>query len=391
MKTRATAARPSLRIAHITPAFPPYLSGVSTVVAAIAALGVGLGHDVHVLTGRRGEPERVATDPPGVTVDRLRAAFRIGNAPFTPSLALLDRFDLIHLHYPWYFGAELLWLGQLRSRTPMLVTYHHDVVFQGLLARVDALHRATVGPMVLRRAARVTTATMDYARHSSLWRQMGRQTGKIVELGYPIDTAHFSPGPPDPMLAQRAAGEGLLLLFVAALDRAHYHKGLGALLTALADPGVPPARLLVVGEGEELPRYQAQSRALGLEGRVHFLGRQSDAGLVAALRTCDALILPSETQSEAFGMVVLEAMACGKPTIISALPGLRTLPPSEGASLMFQPPLAAAELRRCLAELTPEGFRRRLGEAARSKALACYHRDVIADQLDRLYQAVARR
>jgi rhamnosyl/mannosyltransferase len=218
---------------------------------------------------------------------------------------------------------------------------------------------------------------------------MGRETGKIVELGYPIDTIHFSPGPADPALAQRATGDGLLLLFVAALDRAHYHKGLGALLTALADPGVPPSRLLVVGEGEELPRYQAQSRALGLEGRVHFLGRQSDAGLVAALRTCDALILPSETQSEAFGMVVLEAMACGRPTIISALPGLRTLPPSEAASLMFQPPLTAAELGRCLTELAPEAFRRRLGEAARSRALACYQRDVIADQLDRLYQALA--
>jgi glycosyltransferase involved in cell wall biosynthesis len=219
---------------------------------------------------------------------------------------------------------------------------------------------------------------------------MGRQTQKIVELPYPIDTERFSPGAPDPGLAARTAGPGPLLLFVAALDRAHYHKGLGALLAALADPAVPIARLMVVGDGGERLRYEAEARQLGLVARVHFLGRQSQAGLVNALRTCDALILPSETQSEAFGMVVLEAMACAKPAIISDLPGLRSLPPPEGATLRIQPPLTAGQLARCLNALAPPAVRSRLGEAGRTKAVARHDSGVVGDHLEALYQTTAR-
>ena len=376
-----------MRIAHVTPAFPPYLSGVSTTVLGLARAGASLGHEVHVFTGRRGEAARVADDPPDLTVHRLPALFRIGNAPFVPGLVRLRGFDVIHLHYPWYFGAELLWLGLLTSRTPMLATYHHDVVFAGALATVDALHRRTLSPLILRRAKLVTTATMEYARNSSLRRQMRGRWERVVELGFPIDTAQFAPGPPHPDLSRRIAGPGMLLVFVAALDRAHYHKGLGALLGALARPEVPTARLMVVGDGEDRPGYERQARELGLESRVLFLGRQSQDGLIAALRTSDALILPSETQSEAFGMVVLEAMACGKPAIVSDLPGLRTLPPQDDGPLTISPPLTPDQLADRLAALQDPQRRRRLGEKARELVMSRYDTPVIARRLGELYEA----
>jgi L-malate glycosyltransferase len=82
-----------------------------------------------------------------------------------------------------------------------------------------------------------------------------------------------------------------------------------------------PAKLLLVGEGPELSRIQQKIQQMGLEDRVHFLGKQDDVAHVISI--ADVMLLPSEKES--FGLVALEAMACGVPTIGSQAGGIPEL------------------------------------------------------------------
>lgn len=82
-----------------------------------------------------------------------------------------------------------------------------------------------------------------------------------------------------------------------------------------------PAKLLLVGEGPDMPKVQSKIRELGLEERVHFLGKQDEIAQVISL--ADILLLPSEKES--FGLVALEAMACGVPTVGSEAGGIPEL------------------------------------------------------------------
>ena len=82
-----------------------------------------------------------------------------------------------------------------------------------------------------------------------------------------------------------------------------------------------PAKLLLVGEGPELPKIQCRINELGLGSKVHFLGKQDEIAHVISM--ADVLLLPSEKES--FGLVALEAMACGVPTVGSTAGGIPEL------------------------------------------------------------------
>lgn len=114
---------------------------------------------------------------------------------------------------------------------------------------------------------------------------------------------------------QGREGRSLRLLFVGRLCSLERYKGLDELLEAvamLAREG-SPARLQVVGTGDDLPRFIEKGRALGIEDRVAFSGALGCGELAAAYRNCDLFALPSD--GEGFGIAFLEAMSYGKPCL----------------------------------------------------------------------------
>ena len=99
-----------MRIAHLTATFPPYPGGAGNTCYRFARGQAERGHQVEVFTAPAdGDPP----DPGGAVVHRIKPALAIGNAPLIPSLARVEGFDLVHVHYPFIFGAELTLLGRL--------------------------------------------------------------------------------------------------------------------------------------------------------------------------------------------------------------------------------------------------------------------------------------
>src|SRR5262249_35112433 len=124
-------SREHLRIAHLTATFPPYPGGAGNTCYRFAKGQAARGHHVEVFTApAEGEPP----DPGEAVTPRLEPALAIGNAPLIPSVARIDGFDVVHLHYPFIFGAELTLLGRLsarRRRQALLVHYKNQLVGSG--------------------------------------------------------------------------------------------------------------------------------------------------------------------------------------------------------------------------------------------------------------------
>src|SRR5690606_24162974 len=132
-----------------------------------------------------------------------------------------------------------------------------------------------------------------------------------------IDTSLFRPLPPDPELRRElGAHDGTpLLLFVGRLQP---WKGVETALRAL--PEIPGARFVVAGDGEDRPRLEALTDALGLRGRVCFLGSVERRELPRLYSSADLLLATSHA-SETFGIGPVEAQACGLPVVASRFGG----------------------------------------------------------------------
>lgn len=153
------------------------------------------------------------------------------------------------------------------------------------------------------------------------------------------------------------------LLFVGRL---HASKGLEVLLGAVSRvfPEFPDFRLLVVGDGPDEGRLRTLAEHLGLDGRVQFVGRVTEEGELARLYSrCSAVVLPS--YFEGFGVVLLEAMASGKPVIASDIPGPRDIV-SHGQDGFLFPPGDVGSLARVLTDvMSDRDLRARLGRRGR--------------------------
>jgi len=377
-----------MKIAHVTATFPPYHTGTG-VVCYHNALGLArLGHEVTVYTA-----DEALNDyryPGEISVHHLPVLLRLGNAPLMPSLWNLAGFDIVHLHYPFYFGAEMLFLKSLLGGSPYVVTYHQDVLFDGWLRFPERLHHALLGRQILGRAARVLATSQDYARASRLRPLARARPGLVDELPNGVDARRFHPGVEGGAVRDHydLRPEDRTVLFVGALDRAHYFKGIGVLLQALGRISDPGLRLLVVGHGDLLAAYQSQAQALGLAARVTFCGRVPDADLPAHYAASDLLVLPSTTMGEAFGVVLLEAMACGKPVIASNLPGVRSVVDDGRDGLLVRPGDVedlAEKVRRLLADARG---RREMGARGRKKVEERYDWPRIVPRLEQVYAEV---
>jgi glycosyltransferase involved in cell wall biosynthesis len=144
-----------------------------------------------------------------------------------------------------------------------------------------------------------------------------------------------------------------------------------------------------VGDGDLRPHYEQLTNELGLSERIRFAGRVAGHDLPSVYRAADFLVLPSETRGEAFGVVLLEAMASGRPVIATHLPGVRSVV-SDGIDGLLVPPgnhraLSAAIAK--LAALSPE-CRQHMGLAGRRKVEAEYGWERIGDRLEALYREV---
>ncbi len=391
-----SARRSDLRIAHLTATFPPYPGGAGNTAFRFAREQAARGHRVEVFTAPApGHPP----DPGRAIVHRIEPAFAIGNAPLIPRLARIEGFDVVHIHYPFVFGAELTLLGRLRARPrhqALLVHYKNRLVGEGGRRALFEIYEHTVAPLLVRAADRVCVLSPDHADSVPYLRRAGdRDPGKLVEMPNGVDIELFTPEGDDGGLRARLGidADAVVAGFVATLDRAHHFKRLDLAIDGLARLGGERVHLVVAGGGELLDGFRSRAAAAGVADRVHFLGAVPHTELPAVLRASDLLLLTTEPP-ESFGIVLIEAMACGLPAIATDYPGVRAVIDQDHNGLLV-PPGDADAVAAALRQLVDSGAERRraLGAAGRRKAVAEWSWPQLVERMDAAYDAAiaARR
>ena len=221
--------------------------------------------------------------------------------------------------------------------------------------------------------ARLVTAVSRHTRERFLsWADLPPDRVRVLPN---LLEPRFTPGPKPAHLLRRYGLDGRrVLLTVARIDRRDRRKGVERVITAL--PALrarfPDLAYAIVGDGADRPRLEALARDQGVAGLVHFLGRIPDDELVEHYRMADLFVMPST--KEGFGIVFLEAMACGLPAIGGDADG--SVDPLAGSPLgrAVPPEQLADAIARVLA--TPPGDERpgtlaeRFGPAAFAARLA---------------------
>jgi rhamnosyl/mannosyltransferase len=173
-----------------------------------------------------------------------------------------------------------------------------------------------------------------------------------------------------------------------AVGRLTYYKGYDVLIQAIARS--PHLRLVIVGAGE--CRYQLETliRALNLESQISLVGLLDESVLHALFATCDIFCLPSLERTEAFGLVLLEAMQFRKPVVASHIPGSGVgWVVQQGRHGILVPPGDIGALAHALGRLANDpAQRRRLGQLAQVPLEKLFGIESVANQIDTLYEEI---
>jgi glycosyltransferase involved in cell wall biosynthesis len=371
-----------VRIAHLVATFPPYYAGSGNACFYQAEALGARGHAVEVFTATY---PGVPRDPEGVVTHRYRARLRLGNAPFIPQLALIDGFDVIHLHQPFIFGAEAALAAHLRSGTPLVSSYHNELQATGVKGLLFAGYDRVVTRAALRRSAALTVLSMEHAGEAPLLAaELRRRPEAFAAVPNGVDIETFRPGAESALRASLGIpATATVAAFCAKLDPAHLTKRLDLAIAATAR--VSGVTLLVIGGGPLQERFRAQAAQAGVGDRVVFAGDQRHEEVARHLRAADLLVMPSTLES--FGIVQLEAMASALPVVISDLPGAREVS-RDGVHGVHVRPGDADDLVRGLRAIVDAGTegRHRMGGAARAHVAEHYTWVRGAELLEDIYR-----
>lgn len=213
-------------------------------------------------------------------------------------------YDLIHVHHPDPMAALALRLSGYQGR--VILHWHSDIISQ---KEFFILYKPLQNWLV-KRAQRIVGTTPVYVEESPHLAAVQHKC-TYVPIG-------IEPVVPDKeaAMAERKKYPGRLILSIGRLVP---YKGYSYLIDAMSL--LPEYYHLVIGGSGPLQKqFQEQIGVLGLEERVTLLGRVPEAQKQALFGACDVFVLPSVIKTEAFGIVQIEAMSCGKPVVATRIP-----------------------------------------------------------------------
>lgn len=286
--------------------------------------------------------------------------------------------DIVDLHMPYPPGD----LAALVVDAPLVVTYHSDIVRQQRLLQIYRpllLH-------TLQHAARIIATSAPYVQSSPFLRQYAEKC-RVVPLS--VDAQRFVSVDPDAVTRVRGQHaidpHARVVLSVGVL---RYYKGLHFLLDAMRHVA---ATLLLVGDGPEREHLERLAAQYGIAHRVRFVGRVADADLPAYYHAADVFVLPSHLRAEAFGIVLLEAMASGLPVVSTELGTGTSVVNRHGVTGFVVPPAEPQVLARALhVLLANDQLRHRMGDHARERVLAHYTHERMVDATLAVYEEAQR-
>jgi glycosyltransferase involved in cell wall biosynthesis len=377
-----------MRLLHVVPTYAPAWrhGGPVRAVHGLCKALARRGHEVTVFTTDVDTDGAVPVEKPvrldGVEVwyFPVRPPRRLYRSP-SMGRALAARvkgFDLVHLHSVFLWPTSAAARAAERAGVPYLLA-PRGMLVPDLLRRRGRLRKELWIRLVERRTI---------AGAAGLHVTAGLEAEEASRLGLPVPEAFVVPNGVDPEpypegaplspAVQKVLDGGPFLLF---LGRVSWKKGLDRLIPALEH--VPGVSLAIAGNDDEGYRPKLE-RLFGVSGRVIFLGPVDGNDKAALLHRAAALVLPS--YSENFGNAVLEAMAAGRPVVVTPEVGLAPVVREAGAGIVVEgdPDRLGPALRDLLADPDLD----EMGRKGAEEAVRRFGWDAVAERMEGVYRKV---
>jgi glycosyltransferase involved in cell wall biosynthesis len=392
------------RILHIGKFFPPFAGGIENFLADLMPAQVEQGdivaalvHDHQPRLSRFLSPvkaEELIAPPSGrdILIYRAPCYGRLLYAPVSPQFPfwlnrVLQTFQpqILHLHLPNTSAFFALWLPRAR-RIPWIIHWHADVV-SALHTKLSIAYHA-YKPFEQRLLANAHTiiATSEPYQASSAALQPWQNKCQVIPLGIASQRL------PEPTLKAKNWAEQQWdindqlprKIRILTVGRLTYYKGHEILIRAMAQ--LEGAEVFMVGTGELRQRLEMLRIELNLANKVKILGYCSDVELTSLFATCDCFCLPSLERTEAFGVVLLEAMRYGKPIVASAIDGSGVPWVIKNAGLLV-PPQDISALAHALQKIVDNPqLRTDLGKNGQQRFNQVFDIKNVAKKISELYQ-----
>ena len=381
-----------LKIAQVVPFYYPVIGGAEKIVQDLSEEMVKRGHEVHVFTSSRNHAKKVMNRPSkeyinGVAVYRFSSLINSEFMSFFPGviLPLLEkRFDIVHLHAYRHPHTEI---GNLISKLkfiPTILQGHSPFFPQKFVGpkyifygAYDMIARYTILKTISVILALTPSAKQEYIKR-------GAQKDKIKIVPNFVSKDFFRQDvDPSSFIQKYDLVDRKIMLF---LSRLHPCKRVDLIITALPQVAqeFPNIFLLLVGPDENHYSYLANlARRLGVQSYFRWIGTLHGFERLRAYSACHFLVLPSDY--EPFGIVLLEAMAMGKPVIAVDSGPQRYIVKDGETGLLIQPGDFSQLSKAMVTLLGDEDLRKRMGRNAREWA-ENFRLSKIVDKIEGIYK-----
>jgi len=312
----------------------------------------------------------------GVEVHKVANLGTFKSTPIAPTFPCwLNKLksDIFHFHFPYPFGEFSYLL--VKPSGKLVVTYHSDIVRQKFL-------RSLYKPFLkafLRKADKIIVGSPNMIEHSQF---LSKVKEKCEVVHYGIDVKRFE-------LTEKVSKKAKeirnhygdnIVLFVGRLI---YYKGVEFLVKATKDV---KGQLILIGDGPLENDLKKLAVNLGIADRVHFIGKVVDDDLPAYYHACDVFVLPSVARSEAFGLVQLEAHACGKPVVSTDLPTGVPYANLDGVTGITVAPGSSEALSKAINKLLyDENLRNEYGANGKKRVSEEFTKELMAKRVLEIY------
>ena len=321
-----------MKILTVLTYYRPHTSGLTIYAERLARAFVKRGHEVTVMTTQYDPSLPGEETMDGVKVIRVPVAARVSKGVLAPTFGLVAtklvwQHDVVQLHLPQFDAPGVALRARLFGK-PAILTYHCDVQLpQGLFNRLVNLVVDFQNNMAGILSNHIVTYTQDYADHSPF---LSHYASKLTPILPPVQLPDATPEAVSAFAKTHLTKQRNPVIGMAA--RFASEKGVEVLLDAL--PVIlkkyPKAQVLFAGTYQNVMGEQAYSDRLmpriheyEINGNWKFLGNLDPVQMAAFYPNLDVITVPSLNSTEAFGLVQIEAMMNGVPSVPSALPGVR--------------------------------------------------------------------
>ena len=385
-----------MKILTVLTYYRPHTSGLTIYAERLARAFAERGHDVTVMTTQYDPALRREETLDGVKIIRVPVVARVSKGVLAPTFGLVATklvasHDVVQMHLPQFDAPGVAARARL-FRKPAVLTYHCDIQLpSGLFNRFVNMVVNFQNHMAGILSNHIVTYTQDYADNSPY---LSRYASKLTPILPPVEMPAPLPGAVEAVaqehnIAERRPVIGMVTRFAS-------EKGVEILLEAL--PRIlkkyPKAQVLyagqhvdVMGEQAYFERLIPTIREYEDSGHWTFLGNLSPVELAAVYPNLDVITVPSLNSTEAFGLVQVEAMMNGVPSVASALPGVRQ-PVTMHSMGRVARTGDSAHLAECILEVLDEPQKFRGDTALISKA---YDPNSIAAEYEKLFSRLVKK